>query len=56
MPINATLTRLVLASPQPALMAAFYSNAFGYGVQEDGQIPRLWSLWIKRLGDVDLDA
>ena len=22
----------------------------------DGQIPRSWSLWVKRLGDIDLDC
>lgn len=51
MPINATLTRLVLATPQPAHVAAFYANAFGYGVQAVGLDTRCeseeCSLWLR---------
>lgn len=37
MPIDATLERLVLTTPQPAPMAAFYAHAFGYVVRTVGQ-------------------
>lgn len=37
MPINATLARLVLTTPQPEALASFYAKAFGYAIATNGE-------------------